>query len=289
VPLASPVHRLRFERLGNYLIASVNDKPILHAKDPHPLVGCRAAFAAQNFPLPSKTPATAPGGVKVYSFDRQDVAVFSDTLRIYTFSKAASDWRPAAGTWEISNRWECDPRWSFFSGVPEGEALAAIWNKFGFDGDLSVEFAVGPKMETARGGTAYRYTRDFNVTICADGKDLASGYSFFYGGWDNKETAITRGNTVVARCAAVIPRQSGIHRRWFYLKVEKLGNTLNFYVDGIRVLSYADPTPLPGNRVALWTWGNGIMVSRVRISASAIRPAEPPGIPRGPCRSVYSQ
>jgi hypothetical protein len=86
----------------------------------------------------------------------------------------------------------------------------------------------------------------------------------------------------------VIPRASGIHRRWFYLKVEKIRNTLNFYVDGTRILSYADPDPLPGNRMAIWTWGNGIMVSRVRISAASVRPADAPGTPRGPCRSLYT-
>lgn len=270
--LPARVRRIRFERIGNHVIATVNDEPVLAAKDPNPLPGCRAAFAAVNIPVP-----------------REDVAVFSDNLRVYTFNKAAGDWRPAAGTWEISNRWECDPRWSFFSGVPESSSpLAAIWNKYAFDGDVSVEFAVGPKMETARGGTAYQYTRDFNVTICGDGRDLTSGYSFLYGGWDNKETAIVRGTKVVNRCAAVIPRASGIHRRWFYIKAEKLGRTLNFYVDGSRVLSYTDPDPLPGNRVAIWTWGNGIMVARVRISASAIKAAEPPGTPRGPCRSIYN-
>ncbi len=270
--LDSRVHRLRFERVGHHVIASVNNDPVLAAKDPNPLPGCRAAFAATNVPI-----------------TREDVAVFSDNVRVYTFNKAASDWRPAAGSWEISNRWECDPRWSFFSGVPDSSSLAAIWNKYAFDGDVSVEFAVGPKMETARGGTAYQYTRDFNVTICADGKDLSSGYTFLYGGWDNRETAIVRGTTVANRCAVVIPRASGIHRRWFYLKAEKLGNTLNFYVDGSRVLTYTDPNPLPGNRVAIWTWGNGIMVARARISASAVKAAEPPGTPRGPCRSIYSQ
>lgn len=268
--LDSALHRIRFERIGNHIIASANNEPLLAAKDPRPLTGCRAAFAAVNIPIP-----------------REDVAVFSDTVQVYTFNKAASDWRPAAGVWEISNRWECDPRWSFFSGVPDKTDLAAIWNKWAFDGDVSVEFAVGPKMETARSGTAYKHTRDFNVTICADGRDLTSGYSFLYGGWDNKETAITRGDKVVARAATVIPRSSSIHRRWFYLKAEKLGNTLNFYVDGSRVLSYTDPTPLPGNRVAIWTWANGIMVARVRISASAIGPAEPPGTPGPPCRSIY--
>ncbi len=288
--LKAPVRRLRFERLGSFVIASVNDEPILAAKDPHPLPGSRAGFAALNFPVPTGRAATSADSVSVLTFDREDVGIYSDNVRVSSFSEAVSDWRPAAGTWEISNRWECDPRWSFFSSVPEsGSELAGIWNKYAYEGDVTVEFAVGPKMETARGGTAYGYTRDFNVTICGDGRDLNSGYSFMFGGWKNKETVIARGNTVVARSSNVIPVGSGIHRRWFYVKAEKVGPTLTLYVDGTRVLTYTDPTPLPGNRVGIWTWANGIMVARVRIGASAIRGAEPPGTPRGPCRTIYNQ
>ena len=263
------VSRLRFERYGPYVIASVNDDPILAAKDSSPLQGRAAAFGAIALPV-----------------EREDVTVFADTVRVYTFSKASSDWRPAAGTWETRNRWQCDPRWSFFSGVPDGKSLAAIWNKLAFDGDVSVEFAVGPKMEAS--SSNYSYTRDYNVTICADGKDLTTGYSFIFGGWDNSLTAITRGKTIVARSSDVIPVKESIHRRWFYIKVEKVGNTLNFYRDGARVLTYTDPQPLTGNRVALWTWGHGIMVARVRISASSLGPAEPPGTPPGPCPCIYS-
>jgi len=279
LPLASPVRRLRFQRLGQFLVASVNDRPVLAARDTRPPDGCRAAFATHGLPV-----------------RREDVTVFSDNVRVCTFSQAPYDWRAAAGTWEVRNRWECDPRWSFFSGVPEKPgappskkaALAAIWHKYAFEGDVSVEFAVGPKMETARGGTAYKYTRDFNVVLCADGKDLNSGYGFFYGGWDNKQSAITRGNTIVAKSSTVIPRSSGIHRRWFYLKAERRGSTLNFYLDGNRLLTYTDPNPLPGNRVGIWTWGNGIMVARVRISAERIRGAEPPGTPSGTCHTIYN-
>jgi hypothetical protein len=41
-------------------------------------------------------------------------------------------------------------------------------------------------------------------------------------------------------------------------------------------LAFADPDPLPGGQVALWTWNNGRVVARARLAAEAIGPAEPP-------------
>lgn len=268
--LSGPPRRLRLERIGPNLIASVNNEQILGFRDRQPLRGTRAAYATRNLEV-------AKG----------DVKVFSDTVQVYTFSRASSDWRPAAGAWAISNRWECDPRWSFFSGMPQSSKLAAIWNKHAYRGDVCVEFAIGPKMEGRRGGSNYRYVRDFNVTLAADGRDLNSGYTFLFGGWGNSRTAITRRGKIVARTSRQIPT-GGIHRRWFYVKAEKRGNTLTYSIDGTRVLSYTDPNPLTGSRVGIWTYDCGIMVSRVRINASRIGAKEPPGTPLGPCRTLYS-
>ena len=272
VALDSAPQRLSFRRLGRHLIASVDNDQTLAYHDPQPLDGHRAAYATEGFDVP-----------------KAQVRVFSDTVQVYTFSRASSAWRPAAGRWAISNRWQCDPRWSFFSGVPRGGSrLAALWNKNIYDGDLSVEFAVGPKMERERGGS-YQYARDFNVTIAADGNDLDTGYSFIYGGWDDSYTAITRRGKVVKRTSHRIRRSSSIHRRWFYIKVEKIGPTLTYTIDGQPVLTYTDPAPLPGRQVAIWSWDCGIMVSRVRISASRILGTEPPGLPRGRCHTIYSR
>ena len=265
------VRRLRLRRQGSHVIAAVNELPILHFKDPSPLAGSRAAYATTSLPIP-----------------RTDVSVFSDNVKVYTFSRASSDWRAAEGRWEVTNRWECDPRWSFFSGMPGSQRLACIWNKLAFEGDVTVEFAVGPKMVGARGGSSYKYARDFNVTICADGKDLSSGYSFLFGGWNNARSGILRGNKLLAPSSAVILRSSSIHRKWYYVKAEKRGNTLSFYVDGSRIATAQDPQPLTGTRVAIWTYDCDIMVSRVRIAASRIGPKEPPGPVPGPCRTIYS-
>ncbi|MFW6164159.1 MAG: hypothetical protein ACODAJ_15435, partial [Planctomycetota bacterium] len=265
----APIRRLRLRRIGRHLVASVNDEQVLGFKDPEPLEGFRAAYAAMGLTLP-----------------KTDVQVFSDNVKVYTFSRAIADWRTGAGTWAVTNRWECDPRWSFFSGVPDDGRLAALWNKYAFEGDVTVEFAIGPKMERAR-GSSYRYARDFNVTLCADGKDISSGYSFLFGGWDNARTAILRRDKLLEASSHVIPRGSGIHRRWFYVKAAKRGNTLTLYVDGSRVLTARDPDPLTGSRVAIWSWDCKIMIARVRISASRIGDKEPPVPVTGPCRTIY--
>ncbi|NQT87485.1 hypothetical protein HQ560_12015, partial [bacterium] len=264
LPKGRAVRRVRFERIGSHIVASVNDENVLVWRDPEPLPGCRVAYAVTGL------------WVK-----KEDVSVYSDNLRVYTFSSAPTDWRSAAGVWAVTNRWECDPRWSFFSGVPsDRQDLAALWNKCGFRGDVCVEFAVGPKMDRAA-GSSYQYARDFNATLCADGQDLASGYGFLFGGWDNTVTAITRKGKVVARSSYVIPRSSSIHRRWFYIKAEKRGDVLSYWIDGSRVLTWKDPEPLTGDRVAVWTWDCGLMVSRVRVSGSTVTAAEKPGTPVG--------
>jgi hypothetical protein len=57
------------------------------------------------------------------------------------------------------------------------------------------------------------------------------------------------------------------------------------------VSSVTDPAPLVGDRFALWTWNNGIMVAQVRVStdidfSAAAAPVEPPRTPRTPYDSA---
>jgi len=191
----------------------------------------------------------------------------------------------------VTNRWECDPRWSFFSG--RSDRVAVLWNKRKFRGDLSVEFCAGIKMDTSKekqGSGRYSYASDINVTICADGESLNSGYSFIFGGWHNKYTRILKGTKVVAETTEeIIPvAKENIHRRWFYINIRKRGNHLEFWVDHRKVLEYDDPEPLTGDRVALWTYNNGLMLARVRISAARGGDKETLSMPPHPTvRCIY--
>ncbi len=293
VPDSGRVWTLALRKAGPFLIGYVNSRQVLTFIDDAPLTGQKVAWYAR--------------GVKV---EEDGFRVYSPAVLNYPFSKAPADWRVAAGLWEVSNRWQCDPRWSFFSGrslshqersmtaaeakLPADKNLQAVlWNKRKYGDNVVVEFFAGIKM-LGRRGRRYEYARDINCTLSADGKDVSSGYSFLFGGFDNDHSAILRKGKEVARTPSDerhrIPRRSNIHHRWFYIRAERCGAQLHFTVDGGRVadLKYTDPDPLPGGRVAIWTWDCGIMISRVRISGAGARGCEPFDFtPGARCASPY--
>ncbi|MEW6357651.1 MAG: hypothetical protein AB1696_15070 [Planctomycetota bacterium] len=259
---------LRFERRGRYIAGLIGRRLIVKHRDERPLPGQGLGYCTLKADI-----------------NKKNIDIFSDHVYNYLFQEAISDWRVAGGTWEVSNRWQCDERWSFFSG--RSDRLAAIWNKKEMKGDITVEFFVGPKMDQDR-GRKYEYVSDMNVTICADGKDLTSGYSFIFGGWLNTRSRIMKGDKVLAERFKRIPSELNIHRQWFHIKAKRSGTHLSFYVDNELVLECDDPEPLDGGRVAIWTYNNGIMVSRVRISSGAEEKKESPfAAPPTSCKCIY--
>src|SRR5690606_27167486 len=85
-------------------------------------------------------------------------------------------------------------------------------------------------------------------------------------GWRNKRTAILRGDRIVAETRSyTLPPQKVGHRQWFFVRIEKIGNRISLSVDNKPLLSYEDPDPLTGDRVAIWTQNNGIMLARVLL------------------------
>jgi HEAT repeat protein len=251
VPITLP-GALAFTRHGDFLTIEANGLPLLYARVHEAVRGTEVGWWANGI-----------------QFTSEDVEILSSRCEVHTFNSAPVDWVPASGTWEVSNRWTCDPRWSFFSGLSAN--LAALWNKRPLRGDVTVEFAAGIKMDNARGGGSYaQYASDINVTLCGDGKDLTTGYNFIFGGWHNTVTRILRNNQVVAETKSSLIPAGSLHRLWLYFKAERRGKELRFWVDNNLVLRYEDPEPLPGDRVALWTWQNGVMVARVRVSAEEV-------------------
>ncbi len=202
--------------------------------------------------------------------------------RDYTMSRAPADWTVTNGEYRITNRWKCDPRWSWFALMSPAEAI--MWHKMRFDGDVTVDMWAGIKMERRRGGPPYGDPGDINLTICANGKGLGTGYSFLFGGFDNTTTCLLKRDTIVKKTTEEhfllpSPRHhfpSNFHRRWFHLTLEKRGNTVRCLLDGKKVLEYADEQPLRGDRIAAWTFDNGIMIARLRISARRLLPPTQP-------------
>ncbi|MBI2193908.1 MAG: hypothetical protein HYU36_18175 [Planctomycetes bacterium] len=246
---------LKLQRKGPFVLALADGRRMLSFRDPDPLPDCRVAFS------------TTLGRL-----DTSDLSVASPNVCTYNFQTAPDEWRAAGGRWEVTSRWQCDPRWSFFCG--RSKQVAAIWNKRELDGDVTLDFCAAIQMDSSRGGM-YEYASDINATLAGDGRDLSSGYSFCFGGRRNRGSQILRGRTAVAESDLQIPRQ--IHHRWFYIKIRKRGQRFSYWVDGRLVAEYADPDPLQGNRVALWTYHNGLMLSRVRISSESGKNKEMPG------------
>ncbi|MFH0911005.1 MAG: hypothetical protein V1918_05840, partial [Planctomycetota bacterium] len=159
-----------------------------------------------------------------------------------------------------------------------------------FSGDLMVEVYMAQMMDRERGNYK-NYLRDFNLAICADGKDLTSGYSCIFGGWldapgQGPKSAIVRRGRIVAEKPDPILSSGGIHRRWNRVRVVKQGGRILFTAHSqfrpqdpereLLRLSFDDPEPLTGTRIAIWSYDCGVLLARARISAEEEGPLEEP-------------
>ncbi len=210
------------------------------------------------------------GGVGI---NLDNVTLTSPNIVDESFSGAPTDWQPGDGLWEISDRWNCQPQWSWLCGRQAQTPL--LWSKPEFGGDMVFEFW-GAMMMDLSGGPGYSHPSDINGIICGDGENLCSGYAFVFAGDKNTcSKIIRRGETVAATTAFKFanPSTSGnlndFHRHWFHCRLERTGNHLTFYVDGRKALEYDDPDPINSGRVGIWTHQrNGIIVARTRIAFS---------------------
>ncbi|HTL51932.1 MAG TPA: hypothetical protein VL860_05065, partial [Planctomycetota bacterium] len=280
------IAQFTIRRAGPYLIGGINDQIVLCWRDPQPLEGNKVAYKTT--------------GVTLADADTQ---ITSNDIDDQRFEQAPTDWRTSLyGILEITNRWQCDPRWSFCSlfapsieasqiaaqGWPHPKRIACMWNKKEYSGDVVIELYCGTKMNKDRGGN-YQYRRDMNIQLCSDGKSLSKGYTVMYGGMNNQGSYILRDGTPVFQdtaASAQINFAQGMHRHWFFIRIEKIGGTIKMMVDGNQkiitgtnekpVTGWVDDKPLDGNRIAIWTYDNGLMIGRVRISGDGGKTWEEP-------------
>ncbi|HPD16981.1 MAG TPA: hypothetical protein PLE19_18690 [Planctomycetota bacterium] len=249
--------------------AFADDALVLWHRDPAPLPGRRAALWAEGW-----RPAL------------EQCAVHSERVLDDYFETAPVAWRVASGTWEMQNRWTCSPQWSWMGGSSPDAAV--LWNKQRFRGDLTVHFFAAFQM-IKRDSRIYR-PGDLNVSLCADGQNPASGYSFIYGGWNNTATALLRRGQIVASTTKLAlrpptlldstPETNSLHRKWWHIAIEKHGPTIACFVDDALVLEYTDPEPLDAGSVCLWTHDNSVMIARTWIAYQDTLGAEDPLRPR---------
>ena len=209
------------------------------------------------------------------------VNVHAKYVRTYSFDKAPVDWRVSSGNWEVTNRWQCDPRWSFFAGF-ENKSTSLIWYKFKHRKNLTLEFFVGPKMDSQH-NPSYKKVGNWNAVLCGDGMDVISGYNFMIGGWGNTGTYIVKNEKPLTWTRHRISTR-GIHRKWFHVKIRKFDTNMKIWYDGELVAEGDDQKIKDAGFLGLWTYKGGVMIAQVRISTQdQVEPAIAPSfIPETP-------
>ena len=254
---------------------------------------CAAAFVDGQRVLWHRAP-TAPPGRRValwaegWQPELASTSVDSTNLVDDYFEAAPVEWRAESGDWLMQNRWTCSPQWSWYGGSSPQAAM--LWHKRAFEGDIAVHYFAAFQMKS-RHSRIYR-TAELNATICADGRNLSSGYTFIYGGWLNTRSALLRGEKVVATTTKetlrpptlldTTPSTNFLHRKWWHIAIVKQGSKITCWADDQLALEYDDPEPLTGGSVCLWTHDNSVMIARAWIAYQGaggsdtplVRPAE---------------
>ena len=259
---------LHLQLAGNGVMLLAGETPVLSYLDPNPPTGTAMGVRSSGFRVRAEK-------MLVSSANRDD----------YTFTEAPVDFYAPSGRWNVFSRWPCYGDWSFFGGTGRHPTL---WSKRTYGGDVVAEFYAHPQMDLPK-EPGYSHPGDLNVSICGDGKNPASGYSFVIAGRDNTATQILRGNKVVAERRDdkgwfhdTINHVMSWHRTWFYIRAEARAATKDGK-DGVMVtlsrndekmLEFFDADPLPlyksGGRVAFWTLDSTMMIARAKIEAAQL-------------------
>lgn len=187
----------------------------------------------------------------------------------YLFRRAPVDWLPVSGRWDATYRWQCDPRWSFYTGRHLA-GTAVNWFRLAHGRNVTLEFFAAPRMNRER-GEDYGYAADLNATLGARGCHLDQGCSFLYGGFHNQGSQIVAAGQVLAenRELCIPADKKATHRHWFRIKIRKQGDRVRWWIDDRPAGTAALPAGIDGDRLALWTWRNEMVVGRVRISSDS--------------------
>ena len=148
--------------------------------------------------------------------------------------------------------------------------------------DWSLEAYIATPMDLTRGE---RSPIDLNLTVGGDGRDLASGYSFVFGGENRTVNRIYRGDKIVVDKPFALPAGAdNTHQDWFYVRLERRrtpqGLNFKYSVNNRVVMEFTDPQPLQadkdGGRFAFWTYNGGLSIARARLWYQNLTPATAP-------------
>ena len=261
---------VRLLRLSNRLVVMLGNKVIASAEHP--------AIAYARF-ISYRSDGYEP------EWNRCDL--ICSNLIDETFSIAPTRWRSTRGVWQVTARWPCSPGWAWFGGTQH--RFPTLWSKGSFEGNMVIEVFAAIKMKER--GNPYPNPRDINVSFCADGWNVGSGYSFLLAGWKNSASGLLKKGTLIATNPDFVFKKvstlnfAGFHRHWFHIRILKFGGHIACYVDRQLAVQWQDPQPINSGRVAIWTVDNGVLVARARIwyeklNALETAPMPPSNLPQ---------
>jgi hypothetical protein len=214
------------------------------------------------------------------------------------FNESPHAWVVNGGNWQIINRFQCTPSWSHMAGE-SSDGMAALWHKTVFSGNLTVEFYAGTRMGWyERGG-------DLNCTVMADTTSPNRGYKvtdceFDYNLSQNWSTLYRNGEAVARSEKYTVPRRRAglvrkymdpliaegrpVHGAWYYIKLRKIGNHLEYYFDNELVFETDDAKMINQGLVGIWTFMHSMTLAQVKITFQEAHPRPFP-ITRLPLKS----
>ncbi|MDR2849833.1 MAG: hypothetical protein LBW77_04720, partial [Verrucomicrobiota bacterium] len=205
-----------------------------------------------------------------------------DTL----FTESLYNWTLNGGRWEVINRFYCEPTWSHMNGE-SADSLAALWSKYIFSGDFSIEFYAGMRMGW------YERPGDLNLSVMSPSGSTGDGYTAIATGWDPDHSQLysrllRKGDAMDVSTKYLVPRSraglvrqgyqplvaSGrdIHGAWYGMQLRRVGKKLQYIYDNEQVFNVEDADPLQDGSLGIWTYRNSMMVARIKIAAESIKP-----------------
>jgi hypothetical protein len=203
------------------------------------------------------------------------------------FAESPHNWLINGGKWQIVNRFQCTPSWSHMIGESH-DTMAALWYKAVFSGDLTLEFYAG-----TRHGEWYQRMGDLNCTVMADRTTPSSGYTVTCTEWDKdlsqKWSTLRRNGDIMDRSDAyLVPRRrAGLvrkflnplvskgrpyHGAWYYIKLRKFGDKLEYYFDNEKIFEETDPDAIQEGLLGIWTFMHSMTVAQVKITFQRMHP-----------------
>ncbi|MBQ7650097.1 MAG: hypothetical protein IJS15_04015 [Victivallales bacterium] len=202
------------------------------------------------------------------------------------FNESPHAWLANGGDWQIINRFQCTPSWSHMIGeAPTG--LGAFWLKKLFKGDMTLEFYAGTRHNY------YDMAGNLNCTIMAKDTTPSQGYTVACTEWDQNDsqnwTTFYRNGVPLAKTDSyLVPRKrKGMYRRilnplvsqgrpihgaWFYIKLRKIGDKLEYHFDDELLFTQKDDEMMNEGMVGIWTFIHSMTLAQIKITFDSIAP-----------------